>query len=648
MTARLNLRRLNIVQRFIGYSFLSSVIPLVLVGVVSYVISARIIQDEASHYTSQLVVNQRDYLNLQMEQVESLLSNVSGVEEIREVLQQETGSSTTYSDLSTQARIGYILNGYSNLKGLVALDIFTTRGDHYHVGDTLDTENTRADVVQRLMEDAQASDQLIYWAGIEPNVNASSTVQQVVTLTKVSYKIDPATLKQEPVAIFIASYSADYLYDHLSNLDLGEGAYLTVFDQSGRLIYHPDFSLIGSQVDPALVRRFDQTHAQGSYTDKVDGTSMSINHTHFENSGWTVASFIPVNTLTAQADVIRNTMFLSLLLGLGIVSFFSFLYNRQTVAPIREITRRFGLIQTAATADQPPLPVTGSDEIAQLSQGFNHLVDTLKARQAAEQEREVLIEELRAAYQLAEESVRVKSEFLSTMSHELRTPLNAIIGFSDMLLMGMMGELTPKQHHKLERLRENGVRLLNLVNDILDLTRIEANRVELALDMFSPFSMVERMRDQVRVLAERKGLEFDTQVDVMLPDQMIGDAQRIEQIVLNLLSNAFKFTETGSVTLALAASESGHNWLIRVTDTGVGIPPHALEIIFEEFRQVDGSSSRSHQGTGLGLAIARKLTRMMGGEIRVESELGKGSIFTVTLPLIITTEIQLAASNKQN
>jgi signal transduction histidine kinase len=408
-----------------------------------------------------------------------------------------------------------------------------------------------------------------------------------------------------------------------------------ILDQQGRIIYHPDPALIGTQADSGLLQKL--TEDRNSKTEVVNSTKMSVNHVHFEDSGWTVASFVPVDTLTDKAAPIRNTTLLILVLGMGLVGIVTFAYNRQTVSPIREITHRFQRLSASSPAEQTPLKVHGHDEIAQLSQGFNSLLDSLEARQRAEQEREKLIEELQTANEIAEESVRVKSEFLSTMSHELRTPLNAIIGFSDTLLMGISGSLSDKQRHKMERLKENGVRLLNLVNDILDLTRIEANRVDLAADVMSPVEMSERMASQMKILAERKGIEFRTVVDPALPTQLVGDQQRIEQVVINLLSNAFKFTEQGSVTLKMGL---GHDraWTIAVTDTGIGIPPHAQEIIFEEFRQIDGSSSRAYQGTGLGLAIVRKLVHLMGGQVKVESTLGKGSTFTVRLPLIVAEQ----------
>ncbi|MBN1680059.1 MAG: HAMP domain-containing protein [Anaerolineae bacterium] len=274
--------------------------------------------------------------------------------------------------------------------------------------------------------------------------------------------------------------------------------------------------------------------------------------------------------------------------------------------------------------------VSTTDEIGQLGTSFNEMVDKIEAREAELRQQAV---ELRIATAKAREATRLKSEFLANVSHELRTPLNAIIGFSDMLLMGMSGELNEKQSHKVNRLRENGTRLLDLVNDVLDLARIEAKRVEITHKPFSPRELAAHLTAQMEVLAQEKRLDFETIIDPSLPQTIMGDAKRIEQVIVNLLSNAVKFTETGSVSLKLNGNGSQDTWCICVQDTGIGIPPHAHDLIFEKFRQVDGSSSRTYTGSGLGLAISRELVQAMGGHIQLESQVDAGSTFTVILPL---------------
>lgn len=282
-------------------------------------------------------------------------------------------------------------------------------------------------------------------------------------------------------------------------------------------------------------------------------------------------------------------------------------------------------------------PITRNNEIGQLTASFNAMTDRLLENIAELDKRVEEINEtnkqLRAATAQAREASRVKGEFLATMSHELRTPLNAIIGFSDMLLMGMSGPLNEQQTHRLERLRQNGGRLLELINDILDVTRIEAGRIELEHEQFSPVALCERLGEQMSVLSEERKLDFELSISDDLPATLIGDEKRIEQTIVNLLSNAFKFTEEGSVTLKAWKEAQDNTWCVSVRDTGVGIPPHAIELIFDEFRQLDGSTRRAYGGTGLGLSITRNLVRMMDGQIKVESTLGEGSTFTLVFPI---------------
>lgn len=240
--------------------------------------------------------------------------------------------------------------------------------------------------------------------------------------------------------------------------------------------------------------------------------------------------------------------------------------------------------------------------------------------------------QLAEARKLAEEATRLKSQFLATMSHELRTPLNAIIGYTEIQLAGMTGELTAEQRDYQERVVTNADHLLNLINDVLDISKIEAGRLELVHKVFNLRDWVSGIDNQMRVLAQEKSLNFFVNIDERMPSQIVGDPARIKQVIINLLSNAIKFTETGSVRMAIR-KHGRDAWHIIVKDTGIGIAPHLQETIFEEFRQVDSSSRRKSGGTGLGLAIVRKLLLMMGGSIRLNSQLGQGSTFTITLPL---------------
>ena len=225
-----------------------------------------------------------------------------------------------------------------------------------------------------------------------------------------------------------------------------------------------------------------------------------------------------------------------------------------------------------------------------------------------------------------------KSEFLANMSHELRTPLNAIIGFSEVLSERMFGDINEKQAEYISDILQSGQHLLSLINDILDLSKIEAGRMELELSDFDLPSSIENTLTLVRERAVRRGIELGHTVDEHL-GMVRADERRVKQVLLNLLSNALKFTPEGGRIDVRAAVRDGMAE-ISVADTGVGISPEDQELVFEEFRQV-GTAAKKVEGTGLGLAISRKFIEVHGGRIWVESQVGKGSTFAFTLPLSI-------------
>ena len=233
------------------------------------------------------------------------------------------------------------------------------------------------------------------------------------------------------------------------------------------------------------------------------------------------------------------------------------------------------------------------------------------------------------------EAYRVKSEFLATMSHELRTPLNAVLGFSQILDSQSKGELNAAQAEMVNRILANGKNLLNLVNDILDLSKLEAQRLTLVPAPVNIHSLVKAVLSDLQSLANGKTLTLDHCLTLENP-VVINDEHRLRQVLTNLVSNAIKFSDRGYVRVIVQAASPNHITL-TVEDTGMGIAPEQLPHIFEAFRQGDQSLRRRRPGTGLGLAIVHSLVTIMGGTIAVKSELGQGSVFTITLPQVVTT-----------
>jgi signal transduction histidine kinase len=232
---------------------------------------------------------------------------------------------------------------------------------------------------------------------------------------------------------------------------------------------------------------------------------------------------------------------------------------------------------------------------------------------------------------LLEIANRHKSEFLANMSHELRTPLNAVIGFSEVLIEKMFGEINPKQEEYLQDILSSGKHLLSLINDILDLSKIEAGRMELEAQPFDLPAALDNALTLIRERAARNSIALDVHVDPRI-GEILADERKIKQVLLNLLSNAVKFTPEGG-KITMSAIMNGEAVAVSVADTGIGIAAEDQEAVFEEFRQVGTDYARKREGTGLGLALARRLVELHGGKLSLQSELGKGSTFTFTIPV---------------
>lgn len=411
-----------------------------------------------------------------------------------------------------------------------------------------------------------------------------------------------------------------------------------IYDEDGRLLVASDDITLGASLnaDPLGVKLLAADDPQFEWSSErlIAGKSITV--------GQQVIGAVHIELSTVE---LNNQLQLGLIQGFIATILASLFGIAAVILVTRSLTSPMATLvqdtRSIATGDfTKPITVHGgSTEIIELVHTIEDMRINLKSIYAELEQRvanrtaalKTARDEAVAAQELASENSRLKSEFLSTMSHELRTPLNAIEGFTSIMLGGMGIELSPRAEDMVERISSNSKRLLHLINDFLDLSRIESGRLDLVKEPLSIAKLARKWKSEVGVLAEKKGIEFVTTIDSNLPEFILADEDALSKIVINLLGNAFKFTHEGQVLLDL--SRDSETLKIKVSDTGIGIPLHAQEYIFDEFRQVDGSSKRLYGGTGLGLALVQKLVRAMNGNILLESEVDKGSTFQITLPL---------------
>jgi signal transduction histidine kinase len=397
-------------------------------------------------------------------------------------------------------------------------------------------------------------------------------------------------------------------------------AYVAITDQDGKAVTHSDLALVG--------RPFERPAELGP-----PSAGLQVRSVKSAMQGGLLVfavplafSQVPLGTLYLgfsersidealararnQALVITAIM---LVLGVGGALVLSSLLSR----PIFRLVRA---TETVGRGDfDVSLPVTSRDELGVLTQSFNQMATSLRETARIEAERRSL-----------EIASRHKSEFLANMSHELRTPLNAVIGFSEVLGERMFGDLNAKQLEYVQDIQSSGRHLLALINDILDLSKVEAGRMELELAPFDLRAALDASLLLVRERAARHGVSLELEVDDAVT-MVVADERRFRQVMLNLLSNAVKFTPDGGRVRVSAVLRDGVVE-IAVNDTGVGIPKEDQDLIFEEFRQARGDSAGKREGTGLGLSLTKRLVEAHGGRLWVTSEPGLGSTFTFTLP----------------
>jgi signal transduction histidine kinase/CheY-like chemotaxis protein len=739
---------LNITAKLVGYLLVAGIVPLLIFGLAAFQIARDIVITQASEYNQRLMSDTATYLRLYRNQVEDLAANIVGNEAIARALREsDRGSASSYETLNTKAQIGYILNGFVRVKGLVSLDLFSMNGKHFHVGETLNVSGVQLEAVQRMIGEASASNTAVVWRGIEDNINTASAQKKVITVTRLIRHFSPETGTTDTVGLLVINLNDDFVREYFSPESAQAGLQLMLIDKQGRLMYHPDRTLVGAAMDEELLRRVRD--GQPTHQLHLDDQEVILTTRPLEGIDGHLILSTPLALHTAPVNRLATAAGFLLLLGLGGIGLLARLFARTVVAPLRAVSEQFQQLRENPEASLSTLPVPAKrDEIAALIQGFNGYLENLQIQRAVaaelqrteqsllesahtlrtaietideafvvfdEHDKLVICNEkyrnlysaclelivpgasfeqilrtgaqrgiypeavdrmeswlaerlashaagttdteetlgndrwlriverktpanhvvgfhmdishLKKMQQSAEAASKAKSQFLATMSHEIRTPMNGVLGMAQLLLMPDLTE-----HERQEYVRtilNSGQTLLSLLNDILDLSKVEAGKIELERLVFEPQQLMSETMRLFADPAQRKNLSVEVAWEGPA-QRYLADAVRIRQMLSNLVSNAIKFTEQGWVHIEgreISRDSTGALLEFAVSDSGIGIPADKQALLFQPFSQADGSTTRRYGGTGLGLSIVKSLAKLAGGEVGISSRIGEGSRF---------------------
>ena len=400
----------NMKKSFTIFMLIAILMPLSIGSVSSMVVSRQMIQEEVSNFNESWIEKQKDYLELLLRNMDSLIDNIANIDSIKNVLDNKESAVGDFASLSTQAMIGYILSGY-DVDGLVSIDLLSINNDaHYHVGETLNFTKMNLETKQKLYDMALQSPDSIVWAGLVDNINDNSTHRKVISAVKLIKKIDAETLEEVPLGFLVINYNVDKFYDLFSQSNLHDQSTLLIIAPDRKILFHPDKKKIGATLNVTFMDRL--TGKNGTFIEKFDGQNMFVVYSNSERYGWTVMSFIPVNKLTESSRPILWSSSASAIICLLLISTYALNLSKKVLDPINQITLTFKEIGNDNADLSKRLDVKTKDEIGELVKWFNEFMQNLSDKKIVEEKLKLANEEL-------ETRVRERTIDLENLNAEL-------------------------------------------------------------------------------------------------------------------------------------------------------------------------------------------------------------------------------------
>jgi len=663
----------SITVKFVIYMFIIGLIPLLIFGILAITGLKNILSVESENFNSEVVKEKKVYLEHLMDDVESLIANISGIEEIKDTLSTDDLDDSPYQKLTTQAKMGYILSGYINLKGLISIDVFSKNNEHYYVGETLNTNKINIKLKDKLLQEAISSKKNVYWSGLEENINLNSKNKYVINAVKVIYANGKEAYNVTPIGVIIVSYDINVFDDYFKNIKNYDG-YNIIIDRNNNIVYHHEKAYIGKKLSDKFDNKF--TGENGQFVEKINNESNMVIFEKTDKARLAIVSIIPFNTIYKESKFITLFLSILLLLALVMIIIFAFIMSKSIVNPIKMIANTFKLLQENPNTLPKRLELKNKDEIGQLGTLFNSFIDAIedisvqkklerKLNERNEELQSTLMQLTQTQGQLVQhEKLAGIGQLAAGVAHEINNPLGFISSnletlnkyitvYSDIMNIYLELDSTlPSDAKKIiekarsKRKEEEFDYIMEDIKDIFKDTNEGISRINKIVTSMKIFSRVDQSDEHseysineaisTTIVVANNEIKYHAEVKCdfgNIPKLYVNGGQ-INQVLLNILINAVHAIKdkhiTGRGVINIKTYSTDGYIYCEIEDNGKGIPAEIANKIFDPFF----TTKPIGQGTGLGLGIAYDIiVNKHKGLINVESEVDMGTKFIIKLPV---------------